>query len=141
MDKYGQKQKYATRRSRRRAKKKAIAELGGGDVVSVRTGFPKPSRLSRNPNRSDWFLDQSADGFLENQFREDWFRSRNAVRPLFLGGADWIEIDKPFLPEFDLIASTVTHSHDSTWRKRDQKKAGDLESRFLTSSYFCYILQ
>nr|GLL27304.1 uncharacterized protein LOC109153488 [Ipomoea trifida] len=33
------------------------------------------------------------------------------------------------------LTSIITHSHDSTWRKRDQKKAGDLESRFLTSSY------
>nr|GME00463.1 probable serine/threonine-protein phosphatase 2A regulatory subunit B'' subunit TON2 [Ipomoea batatas] len=45
------------------------------------------------------------------------------------------EIDKPFHPDFDLIASTLTHSHDSTWPKRDEKKAGDLESRFFTSSY------
>nr|GMD81011.1 uncharacterized protein LOC109166029 [Ipomoea batatas] len=51
---------------------------------------------------------------------------------------DRSEVDIRFTPDFDLIASTLSNSHNLTWPKRNAKKPGkpgDLESSFLPSSF------
>nr|GLL29780.1 uncharacterized protein LOC109167433 [Ipomoea trifida] len=85
-------------------------------------------------NLTDDTVDKDNPHFHNVYIRKHWYDFSPAVINDYY---DRSEVDIPFTPDYDLLASKLTNSHDLTWPKRDAKKRGkpgDIESRFLTSS-------